>query len=1205
MATADLIDKPADSAGWSATSNNSQSTSTSLSDVLQVVASLRLTVVLFGLSIFLVFVGTLAQVDHDVWHVVNHTYFRVWIAQVEFRAFGRLAAMFTDGLNPTAWTGSFPFPGGRIIGIALAANLLAAHAIRFKTAAKGSRLTMGLGVLLAGAAATAAVVASGMDNAIESELSPEFCNGLWQALRASLVGCGLLACLWVVRKWKKIGMVEWATAATLAGLVVGSAVYLLLNPEWRIDDSGLRILWQLLKCTAAAVVLLVGCVMVFKKRAGIVLLHAGVGLLLASELVTDLTAHESRMSIPEGQAATFSYDIRTTELAIVDRSGEKTDRVATIPQSLLAQAARSGSTISSPELPFDVKVVEFLGNSDLKKLAPGQTNLATEGFGLDTAAVPIRSVNGVTNQGINWPSAYVELLDKQTGDSAGVLLVSAMFNSRPEINEQQQTLASTSGDFDVSLRFERDYKPYTLTLNEFRYDRYVGTETAKNYSSDVRLVDADRNIDREFHISMNNPLRYAGETFYQADFDKSTEQTTVLQVVKNRGWMLPYISLMVVGIGMLFQFLVTLGRFVNRRAEAEARAAKQQVEAGERPAGAGGGLFAPQVWFPVLMALVVGGCLFGMARRPADSPVAMQVHAFGALPIAEGGRIKPFDTLARTTLQFLSGRQEVKLDNGEKLPAITWMLDAIAGKPVSRTYRVFRIENLDLIDTLGLEPRPGSFRYSYTELFSKKDELSKQFELVRSIPDEQQTVFQKKVGELAERFISYNVMAGAFGKPNLSSDMASMQAEMAIIQDKIQQLRRSSSARSIPPVKVGDEWLTLFEAELRDLFDQTAGRDRNPATVALSAALSAYANDDPRGFKKQIVIMQDLMAERQAEQNDPANAEKLAGLALAERLNLGVVKFETLFSASYAFYNCAVCYVIAFVLAVLSWLGWTKPLSRAATAVILVTFLMHTFALVGRIYISGRPPVTNLYSSAVFIGWGAVLFGLLVEALYRIGVGNLISAIIGFLTLVVAHQLSLDGDTFTVMQAVLDTQFWLATHVVCITFGYLTTFVAGAMGCIYLIGGHALGALDKQARDTIARVTYGMICFAMLFSFVGTVLGGLWADDSWGRFWGWDPKENGALIIVLWNALILHARWGRMVGARGLVTLAVLGNIVTTWSWFGVNELGVGLHAYGASERGTALWLLSFAASQLVIALLALIPEQSDRGPTLRNEPAT
>ena len=93
-------------------------------------------------------------------------------------------------------------------------------------------------------------------------------------------------------------------------------------------------------------------------------------------------------------------------------------------------------------------------------------------------------------------------------------------------------------------------------------------------------------------------------------------------------------------------------------------------------------------------------------------------------------------------------------------------------------------------------------------------------------------------------------------------------------------------------------------------------------------------------------------------------------------------------------------------------------------------------------------------------------------------------------------------------------------------------------------------------QQILYRMMYGIVCFAIFFSFIGTVLGGLWADDSWGRFWGWDPKENGAMMIVLWNAILLHARWDKQVGPRGFAMLAVLGNIVTAWSWFGTNQLG-------------------------------------------------
>jgi ABC-type transport system involved in cytochrome c biogenesis permease subunit len=183
-----------------------------------------------------------------------------------------------------------------------------------------------------------------------------------------------------------------------------------------------------------------------------------------------------------------------------------------------------------------------------------------------------------------------------------------------------------------------------------------------------------------------------------------------------------------------------------------------------------------------------------------------------------------------------------------------------------------------------------------------------------------------------------------------------------------------------------------------------------------------------------------------------------------------------------------------------------------------------------------------------------------------------------------------------VLQAVLDTQFWLATHVTCITLGYATTYVAGLIGIVFILRGVFTRSLDGLLASTLTRMTYGILCFATFFSFVGTVLGGLWADDSWGRFWGWDPKENGALMIVLWNVLILHARWGGLARDRGIAVLAVVGNIVVSWSWFGVNLLGEGLHTYGFTE-GRTFTLILFVLSQALIVGLGLLPRGWWRSP--------
>jgi ABC-type transport system involved in cytochrome c biogenesis permease subunit len=233
--------------------------------------------------------------------------------------------------------------------------------------------------------------------------------------------------------------------------------------------------------------------------------------------------------------------------------------------------------------------------------------------------------------------------------------------------------------------------------------------------------------------------------------------------------------------------------------------------------------------------------------------------------------------------------------------------------------------------------------------------------------------------------------------------------------------------------------------------------------------------------------------------------------------------------------------------------------------------------------------VTNLYSSAIFIGWAAVLLGLVLEKFNKDGIGLMVAALVGFTTQIIAHNLALGGDTMEMMRAVLDTNFWLATHVVTITLGYSAMFIAGALAIIYILRGVFTTSLTKGTADALGKMVYGIICFATLFSFVGTVLGGIWADQSWGRFWGWDPKENGALLIVLWCAVILHARWGGLVRSRGLMNMALVGNIITSFSWFGVNMLGIGLHSYGFMDSAFK-WLVLFIATQVALIALGLLP---------------
>jgi ABC-type transport system involved in cytochrome c biogenesis permease subunit len=293
-----------------------------------------------------------------------------------------------------------------------------------------------------------------------------------------------------------------------------------------------------------------------------------------------------------------------------------------------------------------------------------------------------------------------------------------------------------------------------------------------------------------------------------------------------------------------------------------------------------------------------------------------------------------------------------------------------------------------------------------------------------------------------------------------------------------------------------------------------------------------------------------------------------------------------------------VIYFLAFLLGCCSWIGWFRGFNRSAFYLLLLGFTVHTAGIIFRMALEGRPPVTNLYSSAVFVGWGTVVLGLFLEYSFRNSIGIVMSAAVGFVTQIVAYNLSLGGDTMEMMRAVLDSNFWLTTHVLTITIGYSAMFAAGMLAILYIVMGVLTPKLTPDNRKALEGMVYGTICFATLFSFVGTVTGGVWADQSWGRFWGWDPKENGALFIVLWCAVILHARWAGLVRGRGMMNLAIGGNIVTSLSWFGVNMLGVGLHSYGFMDSAFR-WLMLFIVSQLALIALGLLPERYWRSAAL------
>ena len=253
---------------------------------------------------------------------------------------------------------------------------------------------------------------------------------------------------------------------------------------------------------------------------------------------------------------------------------------------------------------------------------------------------------------------------------------------------------------------------------------------------------------------------------------------------------------------------------------------------------------------------------------------------------------------------------------------------------------------------------------------------------------------------------------------------------------------------------------------------------------------------------------------------------------------------------------------------------------RSGFLFIIIGFLSHALALILRIMILSRPPVTNLYETFIFVGFVSSLVGIIVELANRKWLGIVVTSVCGFIFLTIAEKFSAEGDTLRMLVAVLNSNFWLGTHVLSITTGYAGVCVAGILGHVYIVQALARPK-EKFLRETTYKNILGVLGFGLSMTFLGTNLGGIWADQSWGRFWGWDPKENGAMLIVLWCAIVFHARVGRMIGRLGVAVGSILGIMVVAWAWFGVNLLSVGLHSYGFTS-GAATGLLVYVICQLL-----------------------
>jgi len=594
---------------------------------------------------------------------------------------------------------------------------------------------------------------------------------------------------------------------------------------------------------------------------------------------------------------------------------------------------------------------------------------------------------------------------------------------------------------------------------------------------------------------------------------------------------------------------------------------------------------------------------------PVKEPSGFDLEGFGQLPVLVNGRVMPMDTLARVSLFAMNHHGTCTTADGKIQSQRRWLLDLLMNPAHADTAKVFEVTNPDVLDLFGWQESKGKpLNYSFSDLKPFFGEIEKQSGLATQTSREAQSAFQRAIIRLRDALLLYVQLKNTIqpeDSPNFGREVrvfeTAIQPGMQAIRDRdadkpfnnedlarilfftrrYRDLSEIKYAYAIPNSNGTTEiarWQPISEALLSAI---ASGKVPSPVAI-YGRLISAYRSGDAEGFNHATrEYNQDL------EQRIPHELNRL--------------HLEFLFNQAQPFLQALVLYIVVFVLTLISWLKWPKILWQTAVILLLFAFLIHTAGLITRMYLQGRPPVTNLYSSAIFVGWGAVVLCLFLERFYKNGIGNISASAIGFVTLLIAQNLQLDGDTLEMLRAVLDTNVWLATHVVAVTLGYSATFLAGFLGIIYIFRGLLTEAFDETTAKALGRMMYGIVCFATLFSLVATILGGIWADQSWGRFWGWDPKENGALLIVLWNAIILHARWGGYARERAIAVMTVFGNIITSLSWFGVNMLGIGLHSYGFMERAFGV-LFAFIISQLAIIGVGMIPQKYWRGKQAREK---
>lgn len=753
-----------------------------------------------------------------------------------------------------------------------------------------------------------------------------------------------------------------------------------------------------------------------------------------------------------------------------------------------------------------------------------------------------------------------------------LLLAAIMLGSRMTVSVDQVELPQGEKVHERAL-------PFDMRLNRFIPEFYPGTSKPKSYESQVTVF-PESGGRYDAVIRMNEPLRISGWTLYQMSWGQDAlhpgRLVSILRASHNPLEQMPKWSSYIIAAGLLWHFAFVFGRYLRRRPE-------------QSPAGKIGPAVADDVPEPArqggrrwrlagICVLVAGIFAVGMlAARPAthlvrvehDAPwPASLVERVGGMAVQDGGRLKPVSTYAGFHLLRMLGKRSFSIETPggrKKLSPVEWMLDCMFRPELAEQYPVFLVNREEVVRKLHLpEQADKRKKYSYARIAERWEEMTRSVREIRMLGETSLTEAQKEILALSRNF---DVVRGWM----LSSRI--MLEDPAAMEQMEFPRWFSSAGKNGEPVwtAVPDKTDGAFLAMASLLERKALGKERASA-------------DDLRPKAEQLIM------ERLAEPNETASAAERKSLdreIFYYRLNPLYLSLAVFVAA---FVCLALCALFRPAPEAPLWRRFLRPggfspawlLGAAGTGVLV-------FALILRALITMRSPVGNTYETIAFIACMGVLCALVAELFSKKGIVLAAGLIMGAFScqMGILYESSQAVDHMDPLVAILRSNFLLSTHVITIVLGYAAGLLAAVLSHVCLLAS-PLRLIGRKTEQSLDRMAYGILCFSLLFTLVGTVFGGIWGNESWGRFWGWDPKENGALMIVLWQLIVLHARKAGWLSPWLLHFSNVIGGVIIAFAWWGVNMLGVGLHSYGFTSGREALNIFYWSEAALCVLFIIL-----------------